>query len=60
VLLLFLFDHLVGAGEQRRWHVETERLRGFQIDYQLELGWLQDRQVAGFAPFRIQSDLPDA
>src|SRR5262245_39139452 len=22
-----LFDHLVGAGEQRRWHVKAERLR---------------------------------
>jgi hypothetical protein len=21
----FLFDHLIGAGEQRRWHSETER-----------------------------------
>jgi len=23
-----LFDHLVGAGEQRRWNFEAERLRG--------------------------------
>ena len=26
-----LFDHLVGAGEQRRRHGEAERLRGSQI-----------------------------
>ena len=30
------FDYLVGAGEQRLRHGETERLRGFQVDHQLE------------------------
>ena len=35
-----LFDHLVGAGEQRRRHVQAERPRGLEIDYQFELGWL--------------------
>jgi len=33
-----LFDHLVGAGEQRRGHVKTKCLRAFQIDYQLVFG----------------------
>ena len=33
-----LFDHLVGAGEQRREHVKTKCLRAFQIDYQLVFG----------------------
>jgi hypothetical protein len=28
---LTLFDHLVGAGEQRRWHREPERLGGGEI-----------------------------
>ena len=32
-----LFDHLVGAGEQPRWHVEAKRLGGLVIDDQLEL-----------------------
>ena len=40
-----LFDHLVGAGEQRRWHVEAERSGGRQIDDQFELARLHDRQV---------------
>src|SRR5262245_59243057 len=39
-------DHLVGGGEQRGRHSEAERLRHFQIDHQLELGWLQDWQLS--------------
>jgi hypothetical protein len=31
-----LFDDLVGADEQRRRHVEAERLGGLQVDHQLE------------------------
>jgi hypothetical protein len=26
------FDHLVGAGEQRRQHVEAKRLGGLEVD----------------------------
>ena len=29
-----LFDHLVGAGEQLRWHSELERSGGLKIDDQ--------------------------
>jgi hypothetical protein len=27
-----LFDHLVGDGEKRRWHGESERFCGLEID----------------------------
>ena|SRR5258705_135497 len=40
-----LFDHLVGAGQQRRWHDDAKRLCGLQIDHQVEFGRLFDRQV---------------
>ncbi len=41
------FDHLVGAGEQRRSNDEAERHRSLEIDYQLGPGDLLDRQVGG-------------
>ena len=39
------FDDLVGAGEQRRRHLEAERPGGWQVDDQLELGGLGHRQL---------------
>src|SRR6266581_3309321 len=46
------FDHLVGAVEERGRHTETERLRGLEIDDQLELGRLLDWQVCRVGPFQ--------
>src|SRR5262245_25360883 len=40
-----LFNHLVGAREQRRRHVDAKHLRSLEIDHQLELGRPLDRQV---------------
>ena len=38
-------DDLVGAGEDRWRHGEAERLRGLEVDHQLEFRRLLDRQI---------------
>jgi hypothetical protein len=40
-----LFDHLVDAGEQRRRHGQAKRLRGLEIDDQIEFGRLLDWNI---------------
>ena len=56
-----LFDHLVGAREQRRGHFEAERLGSLEIDDQLDFRGLHDRQVGGLFTLenatRVKSDL---
>ena len=42
-----LFDHLVGTVEQRPRHCKIECFGSLEIDHQLELGGLLNRQVAG-------------
>src|SRR6266446_9858263 len=42
-----LFDHLVGADEERGRNCEAERLGGFQVDRHLKFGRLHDRQIGG-------------
>jgi len=43
--LLGLFDHLVGAHQERFRDFQAERLGGLQVDHQFELGRRLDRQV---------------
>jgi hypothetical protein len=40
------FDHVVGAGEQLRRYSEPERLRCFEIDHELQLRTLLNRDVS--------------
>ena len=49
--ILPLFDHLVGTRDQRLRHGESERLRGFEIDYQLILCRRLYRQIARLLAF---------
>ena len=42
------FDHLVGAREQCRWHLEAKCPCGLQVDDELKLGRAQDRHVGRF------------
>jgi hypothetical protein len=51
------FDHAIGAGEQCRWHAEAERLRSLEIDNQVKLGRLLDRNVSRLGPSQYHVDV---
>jgi hypothetical protein len=46
------FDHVVGAGEQRRWNLDAEHPGGLQVDPQFVLGRCLHRKVGG--PFALE------
>src|SRR5262249_14228746 len=50
-------DHLVGAGEHARWHVEAERLRGLEVNHHLELGGCLHRKVTSILTFEDAVDV---
>jgi hypothetical protein len=51
---LWLLDHLVGSGKQRLWNAETERFGGLEIDDQLDLDGLLDRQISRLVTFEAE------
>jgi hypothetical protein len=55
---LNLIDNFVGARQHDWRQVETDRLRGLEIYYQLELGRLLYRQVGRFGTIEDSDDVP--
>jgi hypothetical protein len=50
-------DHLVGAGEQRRRHVQPERFSCFEINGQLEFGRRLHWKLTGPFPLEDMIDI---
>src|SRR5260370_25023300 len=42
------FDHLVGAAQPQRRHLDSDRLRRLGVDHKFESGWLLNRQIGRF------------
>ncbi len=47
-----LFDHLVGAGEQRPRNGQAERFDGLEIEYKSQFGGSPYREIARFCAFQ--------
>src|SRR5499427_6417359 len=50
-------DHLVGARKHCCRHVQAKRLRSFEVDEQLVLGWCLHRKVSGFLALENAIDI---
>jgi hypothetical protein len=57
-ITLHLFDHLVSDAEQPRREGEAERLCGLEVDDQLVLGWLLNRQIGWLGALEDAVDVP--
>src|SRR5262249_39729855 len=51
---LRLFDHLIGAAEQRKRERYAKRLGSFEVKYQLDLDRLLDREISRVAAFEAE------
>src|SRR5215472_8509706 len=51
------FDHLVGAGEERRRDFKPKRPGGGKVDDEIELSRLLDREIARFRPAKNLVDI---
>jgi hypothetical protein len=51
-----LLDHLVGAGKQCRWHGEAKGFGGDEVEDEVELGRLLDRNVGGLRAAQYFTD----
>jgi hypothetical protein len=54
-----LFDYLVRSRQQHRRHIETERLRGPEIDHKFKCSGLLDWQIAGALTFQNAVNVRD-
>jgi integrase len=52
------FNHFVGALLKVHRHVEAKRRGGLEVDHQLELGRLFDREIGWICPAQDLGDLP--
>ena len=53
-----LFDHFIGAILYRLRHGDAECLGSLEVEEQLDLACLLDRQVGGFLPLEDTGDVP--
>jgi hypothetical protein len=56
--IVLLFDHLVNERQHGLRDAQPERLRGLDVDHELELGRLLNWQIAGVSALQDAIDVP--